>query len=127
MEYFNTLEEMYNSREFAIYQESKLGNDLFINDPERAARIHDAAEYGTDGSTTQETIDDWREFLESYESEAAAELDGATYETDDEKEAEFLHAEKVKELEDTIKAISAEIDKCEMWHQMNGSLEHQGS
>jgi hypothetical protein len=36
-------------------------SDDFINDPDRAERCHDAAEYGSDGSTHREIINDWRE------------------------------------------------------------------
>lgn len=32
-----------------------------LNDPDRAERCHDAAEYGSDGSTHREIINDWRE------------------------------------------------------------------
>src|SRR4030095_10743784 len=33
----------------------------FINEPERADRCHNAAEYGCDGKTHSEVIEDWRD------------------------------------------------------------------
>ena len=57
------LQEMLDSREWNSYQGDRLGNDLFISDPDRANRIQRAAEDGADGSTHAEVIDDWREFL----------------------------------------------------------------
>lgn len=90
------LGELWRSQEFQIFTESKLGNDLFINDPERANRIHDAAEHGCDGSTHAEHIEDWQEFLDD------------------------------SELPDEIKeSIQKEIDACEAWHAANGSLHTQ--
>jgi hypothetical protein len=35
-------------------------SDDWINDPDRMARCHDAAEHGADGSTHQEAIEDMR-------------------------------------------------------------------
>ena len=35
-------------------------SDMWIDDPDRAQRCHDAAEYGGDGSTHREVIDDMR-------------------------------------------------------------------
>lgn len=92
----------------------KLGNDLFINDPDRAARIHDAAEDGCDGSTHAEHIEDWREFADILEREAQRDCDG---ETDDETD------ENEKAVETAFAALSADIDACEEWHRENGSLE----
>jgi hypothetical protein len=37
----------------------------FFNYPERAERVHDAAEYGGDGRTHQEVINDWREAFDA--------------------------------------------------------------
>lgn len=91
------LADFYNSQYFQSFQAGKLGNDLFINDPERAARIHDAAEYGGDGSTNAEVIEDWREALQ------AAQQDGKINDAD-------------------FEAINREIDDCEAWHDKNGSL-----
>ena len=81
---------------------SKLGNDLFINDPERAERIHDHAEDGCDGSTHAEHMEDWREF---------AEMLFRSLSWDEREEVEHIHD-----------ALLVEIDECEAWHEKNGSL-----
>ena len=93
----------------------KLGNDLFINDPDRAERIHNAAEYCADGSTHQEHIDDWREFAEILEREAQRDCEGETDQETDENE---------KAVETAFAALAEDIDRCEAWHESNGSL-HQ--
>lgn len=89
-----TLHELTNSREFDSYISDRLGNDLFINDPERADRIHEAAKHGSDGSTHAEHIGDWRDFLTTID------LPDADRE-----------------------AIETEINACEEWHKANGSLD----
>jgi len=104
-----TLSDLYNSDGFARFIESKLGNDLFISDPDRANRIHEAAGDGCDGSTHAETIDDWREYLGTFE-----EFDPEWH---DEGAPDTLPA-------DVIESITSEIDACEAWHEQNGSL-HQ--
>ena len=43
-----TLDQLINTDEFMMFISDKLGNDLFINDPDRADRIHEAAEFGCD-------------------------------------------------------------------------------
>ena len=50
MKNYTSLDELIRSREFNDFQADLLGNDLFINDPERADRIHEASENGADGS-----------------------------------------------------------------------------
>jgi hypothetical protein len=93
----------------------KLGNDLFINDPDRASRNYDAAENGSDGSTHAEHIEDWREFAGIIESDARSALNAC--ETDEEYNA----AESA--LDAQVSALTADIDECEKWHSENGSLE----
>jgi len=91
----------------------KLGNDLFINDPDRAARNHDAAEDGCDGSTHAEHIEDWREFADILEREAQRDCDG---ETDEETDA------NEKAVETAFLALAADIDACEVYHKSKGTL-----
>ncbi len=50
-------------REWDSFISDKLGNNLLLTDPDRANRLHKAAENGADGSTHAEQIEDWREFL----------------------------------------------------------------
>lgn len=61
---WRNLSDMLNSRAWYGYIGDKLGNDLFINDPERADRIHEYAEYGADGSTHDENLQDMDDFLD---------------------------------------------------------------
>lgn len=88
-----TLEDLYRSDEYDRFIGDRLGNDLFINDPDRADRCHRAARDGADGSYHAEVIEDWRAFLDTLEL-----------------------PERVKDR------INAEIDECEAWHDANGSL-----
>ncbi len=107
-----TLEELYNSEGFSYFISDKLGNNLFINDPERADRIHEAAKESCDGSTHQETIEDWREYLEIYFSELLT----PNFASDGEEEGwEALKEENKAKIED-------EIATCEAFHEKNGTL-----
>jgi len=105
-----TLKELYNSPGFLSYRESKLGNDLFINDPDRAKRIHEAAEDGIDGSYHGEVIQDWQEYLDSLAiiapdwPEDGGDITQADYD-----------------------AIQYEINSCYAWHEKNESLWIAGS
>ena len=104
---FSSLSEMLESREFQIFMESKMGSDLFIMEPERAARCHEAAEDGGDGSTHGEIIADWREFLgEFHEWEPGG---PGCY-------APYLPKE-------VLERINAEIDACEL--RLTDRLEEQ--
>lgn len=101
------LNSMLRSRAFESFQSDLLRNDLFLSDPERAERIHEYAESGSDGSTHAERIDDWREFLRSLKViDAEFPDDGGDI------------------SQDVYDAIESEIDDCEQWHEKNGSL-HQ--
>lgn len=70
-----TLNDMLNSEEFQAWLSDRLGNDLCINDPERAERLREYAEEGLDGSTHYEHISDWREYVRDADfSEAQKQL-----------------------------------------------------
>jgi len=89
------LSEMLNTEDWQNYESDTLGNDLFISDPDRADRIHEAAKEGCDGSTHGEHIQDWRDYVN-----------------------DCLEApESVKE------AILKEIQETEDWHEENKSLD----
>lgn len=60
---------MLQSRDFEAFQESALGNNLWFENPERAQRLHDYAEHGSDGSTHAEMIKDWRDYLSRFREE----------------------------------------------------------
>lgn len=88
-----TLNDMLNSDAYQRWESDHLGNDLFINDPERAARIHEYAKEGLDGSTHDEVIQDWRDYI--------ADAD----------------------LPDAVKdSLLVEVDTAEQWHIANGSI-----
>ena len=91
-----SLNDVIQSKEFDAFRSDKLGNDLFISDPDRAERIAEAAEHGSDGSTHEEVIEDWREFLAT-----------------------------LKLPESVRVRIEDEIDSCEEWHAEAGSLSEQ--
>jgi len=98
----STVDALLNHPQWDGFIGSKLGNDLFINDPERAERIHDAAEHGCDGSTHYEIIEDWREF---------ADMLFRSLSWDDRDDAEPLRD-----------ALDSAINECESWHEKNGTL-----
>jgi hypothetical protein len=75
----------------------------FFNEPERAARVHEAAEYGGDGKTHAEVINDWRDAFRYWL------LD---------RKSENTHYR----FED---AVIAHFDSVEEWHDKNGSLFEQ--
>jgi len=100
-----TIKELLNNPQYDGFIGSKLGNDLFISDPDRAERIHEAAEYGSDGSTHYEIIEDWREFADMLFRSL----------TGDERE----------EAESSSDILHLAIKQCEEWHEKNGTLHEQ--
>ena len=101
---------MLESQAWEYFISDRLGNDLFISDPERANRIWEAAENGCDGSTHYEHIQDWRDFLSLYrEYEPGFDERGRDY----------------RLCPGIIDSITDEIDACEAWHDANGSLHEE--
>jgi len=89
----------------------RLGNELFLNDPDRADRCYEAAEDGCDGSTHAEHITDWREFAELlYGDEHRAVWD------DDQASAALAAASE---------ALEKDITRCESFHKAAGTLHEQ--
>jgi hypothetical protein len=72
----------------------------FFNEPERAGRCADAAEYGADGKTHAEVIEDWREAFHAMMRDRRA----------------------WTEPERFVTAVEAHFDQVEAWHECNGSL-----
>lgn len=108
------LNTLLGSRFFDSFQGGKLGNDLFLSDPDRASRNYDAAENGCDGSTHAEHIEDMREANDLAEREVyRAQFIAQGYDAD----CASMLAEALKEY------IAADIDDCEAWHEKNGSLD----
>jgi hypothetical protein len=114
MKEFTTLEEMYNSKEYQYFITEKLGNDLYLNDPERAERIDEYAAEGICGSTHRETIGDWQEFLDSLK----------TFDPDYDDIEDISKYELTKE---TYNNIQDEIIASEQWHIENGSIDNTGA
>jgi hypothetical protein len=107
---FENLDEMIRCQAMEYFLADRLGNDLFINDPDRADRIHEAAEVGADGSTHAETIQDWRDFLGQHRA--------FDPDFDDENTSDRLP-------EAVIDSINAEIDACEARHGAAGTLHEE--
>jgi len=112
-----TLHEMHNSEGWKRFEESKLGNDLFLSDPDRASRMHDAAEDGADGSTHSERIDDQREYVDELYSEAVRQASNI--------EDEFAALAWEEEIEAWHDRFTAELDTVEKWHADHGTLHEQ--
>lgn len=72
----------------------------FINEPERAARVYDAAESGADGKTHAEVIEDWREAFRAWVRD------------------KHLWSEP----ERFMQAVEDYFYSVEAWHEKNGSL-----
>lgn len=96
-----TLNDLINSPNFQPFGST---SDDWINDGDRMARCHEAAENGAEGSTHAEVIQDWRDFLNSLTV------------TDEWRDGDLS--------QNDYDSIDAEIDACEAWHEEHGSL-HQ--
>jgi len=90
------LDEFIRSDYFAMNRPSF--QDLLLSDPDRADRIDEAAEDGSDGSTHGEEIQDWRDCWESYCRE---------YDVPDE----------------VCQYVETEIQVTESYHETQGTLE----
>lgn len=112
----DTIDALLSLPVWDYFRESKLGYDLFISDPDRATRIYNAAEYGGDGSTHAEVIDDWRKLAD----QLRADCERFAWEMEDETEAETFEAEYGAAFD----RLAESLDACEAWHETNGSL-HQ--
>lgn len=106
---------MLKTRYWQAFIDDKLGNDLFITDPERADRIHEYAKDGIDGSTHQEHIQDWRDCLASMqvvdpdEGEITVDLDEGII------------------TPEAYDAIADDIDAAERFHEFQGTLHQTGA
>ncbi len=72
----------------------------FINEPERAERCYDAAEFGCDGKTHADVIQDWRDAFSNWLSDRRGH----------------------NEPERFTSAVLARFTVTELWHEYNGSL-----
>jgi hypothetical protein len=72
----------------------------FINEPDRASRCYDAAEFGADGKTHAEVIEDWREAFKGWLRDYHRNHNDGLF----------------------VSAVEAHFDSVESWHETNGSL-----
>ena len=93
------------SSEYVSYWSSEKDND-FINEPDRASRVYDAAEFGADGKTHAEAIEDWREAFHAY----------VRYGTGRNGTHNFNGYPRFEA------AVEAHFDACEKWHEEHGDL-----
>ena len=61
-----TLHQFLRSDYFQTWLDSRLGNNLFINDPDRADRVQKYAKQGVDGNYAIEYIQDCRDAWKDY-------------------------------------------------------------
>ena len=115
------LHDSETSQAFYAWQSEKACD--FINEPERAARCHEAAAEGCDGSYTHEVIDDFREFGQMLLKEAWQLIDNELIDMD--SSADVYHEAEL-EFEECEKAFEADVVRCEEWHIKNGTYEQQG-
>ncbi len=112
-EVFTCLDEMYNCSMYQGWISDRLGNDLFLSDPERADRIHKYAEDGSDGSTHGEVINDWDEFLEDC-------ID--VYDLDEDDPEDLYRSVNNLILKTTYNKVKREIEQCRDWWDKQDKL-----
>ena len=81
----------------------------FWNEPERAARVHDAAEFGGDGKTHAEVIEDWRESFKAWMRDNFR--NGGT--------DSFNRGDRFSAM------VEAHWEAVEAWHEKNGSSDQE--
>lgn len=110
----SSLHELTNHPAWDTFRESRLGNDLWFQNPERADRIHKAAEDGADGSTHAEVIRDQRDFLCQLARDAKSEI-WASLDGDELDKA-------LDALEASVDALETALDNVEAFHAKAGTL-----
>ena len=114
-EIVHNLSELIRSRFFESFQSDRLGNSLFLNDPDRADRIFEAAADCADGSMHAEAIADFRDANELAER--------ALYRP---MFAELGFGDNAPMLAEALtQAIADEIDEVENFHEKQGTLQNQ--
>lgn len=121
------LHDSETSNAFYAWQGEKACD--FINEPDRAARCHEEAADGCDGSYHYEVIDDFREFGQMLLKEAwqliSNELTGWDSPDLTEQDYRDMDAQAAYEFEECEKAFEADVVRCEEWHIKNGTYEEQ--
>lgn len=118
------LHDSETSQAFYAWQSEKACD--FINEPDRAARCHEAAADGCDGSYHYEVIDDFREFGQMLLKEAWNLISNELCDSDiDETQYNVLQVQAIEEFEECEKAFDADVVRCEEWHIKNGTYGEQ--
>ena len=99
-------------RSRAVEQLTSERDGDFINEPERAARVHDVAEFGADGKTHADVIKDWRDAFDTQYFSLMRERERKN----------FMKDIEPRMPERFIAAVNAYFDEVEAWHEKNGSL-----
>ena len=113
------LEDFYNSEYFQAWDSdnrSTGGCGIILDDPERFDRMYEAAEFGSEGSTHAEIIQDWRDCLNTLKV-----VDPEF----DEPEDCFTDIEDGQILESNSAKLEKEIDDCMNWHVENKSIDNE--
>ena len=118
------LHDPKESNNFYTWQSEK-AND-FINEPDRAARCHDAAADGCDGSYTHEVIDDFREYGRILLNEAWTSIVRDLCDIDEDHMFVTLEGQLEAEHEACCRAFEDDCDRLEKWHIENGTYDQQG-
>jgi hypothetical protein len=112
------------ANQFYAQQSEKMCD--FTNDPDRAARCHEAAADGCDGSYTYEVIEDFREFGEGLLKESWLLIEHELFSMDEEDYGTAYEAAE-QAFEECRAAFEKDVCRCEEWHDKNGTLYSQGS
>jgi hypothetical protein len=106
------LRDMYESEGFQYFDSDLRSNQMLLDDPDRAERIYDAAENGSEGSTHREIIQDWRDYLNLLKT----------------FDPEYDDIEDIEKYDITLKTsntIEKEINDCEQWHIDHKTIDNQ--
>ena len=114
------LDDTKLSNQFYTWQGEKSSD--FVNEPERAARCHDAAADGCDGSFHWEVIEDFREFGHDLLRESERSL-GVVL---DRGRVEDVSTDEIQ-VNECLTAFDADIESLVKFHQEAGSYEKQCS
>lgn len=89
--------------DYMDYRQFGSSSDMWIQDAKRAQRCWDAAEFGCDGSTHGEHIQDLRNAFKEWLRDHKSEGEHARFED----------------------AVTMYLDELESWHEMHGTLDQQ--
>lgn len=115
----------FNNQAFSSWRGARQGSDWFINEPERAARCHEAAEDGADGSTHAEHIQDFQDYADEHYKALSDAVQSITTDSEDEAAFEAECDVLADEIDAAQSELNADLERLEKWHADNGSLHQQ--